>query len=66
MQQAEAENEALNIARFKTAYLKVALCPWRAAVARNRANLLAEGLLDSETAAVVAAAKTPMKGKPVP
>lgn len=66
VRRAEAENEALNIARFKTAYLKVALDPWRAAVARARADLLAEGLLDSETAAVVAAAEPPIKGKPVP
>ena len=66
VRQAEAENEALNIARFKAAYLKVALDPWHAAVARARADLLSEGLLDSETAAVVAAAKTPMKGKPAP
>jgi TRAP-type C4-dicarboxylate transport system substrate-binding protein len=66
VRQAEAENEALNIARFKTAYLKVALDPWRAAVARARADLLTEGLLDSETAAVVAAAEPPMEGKPVP
>ncbi len=66
IRQAEAENEALNIARFKTAYLKVALAPWRAAVARTRTDLLAEGLLDSETAAMVTAAETPMEGKPVP
>ncbi|MGA8242666.1 MAG: hypothetical protein WB818_18985, partial [Desulfobacterales bacterium] len=52
LRQAEAENEALNIARFKAAYLKVALDPWHAAVARARADLLFEGLLDSETAAV--------------
>jgi TRAP-type C4-dicarboxylate transport system substrate-binding protein len=61
----ETENEALNIARFKTAYLKVSLDPWREAVARTRDDLLAEGLLDSETAAVVAAAEPPMEGKPV-
>jgi TRAP-type C4-dicarboxylate transport system substrate-binding protein len=61
----ETENEALNIARFKTAYLKVSLDPWRAAVARTRDDLLTEGLLDSETAAVVAAAEPPMEGKPV-
>jgi TRAP-type C4-dicarboxylate transport system substrate-binding protein len=66
VRQAEAENEALNIARFKTAYLKVALDPWRAAVALARADLLTEGLLDSETAAMVAAAEPPMEGKPVP
>jgi TRAP-type C4-dicarboxylate transport system substrate-binding protein len=65
VRQAETENEALNIARFKTAYLKVSLDPWRAAVARTRDDLLAEGLLDSETAAVVAAAEPPMEGKPV-
>ncbi|MGA9477101.1 MAG: hypothetical protein WBV21_04945 [Desulfobacterales bacterium] len=32
LRQAEAENEALNIARFKAAYLKVALDPWHAAL----------------------------------
>jgi len=66
IRQAEAENEALNIARFKTAYLKVSLDPWRAAVARTRADLLAEGLLDSETAAAVAAAEQPTEGKALP
>jgi TRAP-type C4-dicarboxylate transport system substrate-binding protein len=66
IRQAEAENEALNIARFNTVYLKVSLDPWRAAVARTRDDLLAEGLLDSETATVVAAAGPPREGKPVP
>jgi TRAP-type C4-dicarboxylate transport system substrate-binding protein len=66
VRQAEAQNEALNIARYKAAYLKVALDPWHAAVARARADLLAEGLLDSETAAVVAAAEPPMEGETVP
>jgi TRAP-type C4-dicarboxylate transport system substrate-binding protein/DNA-binding XRE family transcriptional regulator len=66
IRQAEAENEALNIARFNTAYLKVSLGPWHAAVARTRDDLLAEGLLDSETAAVVAATGPPREGKPVP
>ncbi|MGA8279341.1 MAG: hypothetical protein WB853_00480 [Desulfobacterales bacterium] len=66
LRQAEAENEALNISRFKATYLKVPLDPWRVAVARARADLLGEGLLDSETAAVVAAAEPPMEGKPVP
>ncbi|MFZ0614680.1 MAG: TRAP transporter substrate-binding protein DctP [Desulfobacterales bacterium] len=66
VRQAEVENEALNIARFKTAYLKVALDPWRAAVDRARADLLAEGLLDSATAAAVAATRDPRQGKLVP
>ena len=66
VRQAETENEALNIARFKTAYLKVSLDPWRAVVARARDVLLAEGLLDAETAAMVAAAEFSMEGKPVP
>ncbi len=66
LRQAEAENEALNIAPFKAAYLKVTSTPGSAAVARARADLLGEGLLDSETAAVVAAAEPPMKGKPAP
>jgi TRAP-type C4-dicarboxylate transport system substrate-binding protein len=65
IRQAEAENEALNIARFKTAYLKVSLDPWRAVVARARDDLLAEGLLDAETAAMVAAAESSMEGKPM-
>jgi TRAP-type C4-dicarboxylate transport system substrate-binding protein len=66
IRQTEAENEALNIARFKTAYLKVSLDPWRAAVEHTRDDLLAEGLLDTETFAEVAATEPPMEGKPVP
>jgi len=66
VRQAEAENEALNITRFKAAYIKVALDPWRAAVDRVRADLLAEGLLDSATAAAVAATRDPRQGNPVP
>ncbi len=66
VQQAEAENEALNIARFEAAYLEVDLDPWRTAVDRARADLLAEGLLDSATAAAVAAARQRGEGKPEP
>jgi TRAP-type C4-dicarboxylate transport system substrate-binding protein len=66
VRQAEPENEALNITRFKAVYLKVALGPWHAAVARARADLLAEGLLDSETTAMVVATEPPMEGKPAP
>ena len=65
IRQSEAENETLNIARFKAAYLKVALDPWRAAVARVRSDLLAEGLLDPETVAAIAAAGPPIEGEPV-
>ncbi len=64
IRQSEAENERLNIARFKAAYLKVALDPWRAAVARVRGDLLAEGLLDAETVAATAAAGPPIEGEP--
>jgi TRAP-type C4-dicarboxylate transport system substrate-binding protein len=60
----EAENETLNIARFKAAYLKVALDPWQAAVVRVRGDLLAEGLLDAKTVAAAAAAGPPIEGEP--
>ena len=53
--QSEIENEQLNIRRYKAVYLKVSLDPWYEAVARARRDLLAEGLLDSETAAAVEA-----------
>ncbi len=67
VRQSDAQNEALNIARFKAAYLKVALDPWRTAVARARTEMLDEGLLDPETvAAVNAAAATPMGGDTTP
>jgi TRAP-type C4-dicarboxylate transport system substrate-binding protein len=66
VRRAEAANEAVNIARFKAAYLKVALDPWRAAIAGARADLLADGLLDAETAAAVAAADPPLESEPVP
>ena len=62
VRQADAKNESMNIARFKAAYLKVALDPWRAAVARARTVLLAEGLLDQDTAAAVTAAAPPAEG----
>ncbi len=64
IRQSEAENERLNIARFKAAYLKVDLDPWRAAVARVRGDLLAEGLLDAKTVAATAAAGPPIEGEP--
>ncbi|MFZ0726756.1 MAG: TRAP transporter substrate-binding protein DctP [Desulfobacterales bacterium] len=66
VRKAEAENEALNIAQFKAAYIKVALDPWRTAVDRARADLLAEELLDSATVAAVAAAQHPGECKPQP
>ena len=63
--QSEAENETLNITQFKAAYLKVALDPWRVAVARARSDLLAEGLIDPEATAAVSAAVPPIEGKPL-
>lgn len=66
VRQSEAENEALNIARFKAAYLKVALDPWRTAVAQVRSDLLAEGLLDPQVAAAISAAAPPTEGEPAP
>ncbi len=65
VRQSEVENEALNIARFKAAYLKIALDPWRAAVARVRSDLLTEGLLDPKTVAAITAA-SPMGGESAP
>ena len=62
VRQSEVENEQLNIRRFKAAYLKVSLDPWREAVARVRHNLLLEGLLDSDTVAAVDAAGCLSKG----
>jgi len=60
--QSEIENERLNIRRYKAVYLKVSLDPWYEAVARARRDLVAEGLLDSDTAAAVeAAADRPRK-----
>jgi TRAP-type C4-dicarboxylate transport system substrate-binding protein len=62
VRQSEIENEALNIRRYKAAYLKVSLDPWHAAVSRTRRDLLAEGLLDSDTAAAVDASAGHLKG----
>ena len=53
VRQSEIENEQLNIRRYKAVYLKVSLDPWYEAVARARCDLLAEGLLDPDTAAAV-------------
>ena len=64
MRQSEIENEPLNIRQYKAAYLKVSLEPWQAAVARARRDLLAEGLLDSDTAAAVDAAAGRLQGDP--
>jgi len=55
VRQSEIENEQLNIRRYKAVYLKVSLDPWYEAVARARCDMVAEGLLDSETAAAVEA-----------
>jgi TRAP-type C4-dicarboxylate transport system substrate-binding protein len=63
--QSEAENESLNIARFKAAYLKIALDPWRMAVARARKDLLVEGLIDPEAAAAVGASVPPKESEPL-
>jgi hypothetical protein len=62
VRQSEIENEQLNIRRFKAAYLKISLDPWYEAVARVRRDLLAEGLLDSATAAAVDAAAGRLEG----
>jgi TRAP-type C4-dicarboxylate transport system substrate-binding protein len=64
VRQSELENEQLNIRRYKAAYLKVALDPWREAVTRVRRDLLAEGLLDSDTNAAVDASARHLKGDP--
>jgi len=64
VRQSELENEQLNIRRYKAAYLKVALDPWREAVTRVRRDLLAEGLLDSDTNAAVDASAGHLKGDP--
>ena len=64
VRQSELENEQLNIRRYKAAYLKVALDPWREAVTRVRRDLLAEGLLDSDTYAAVDASAGHLKGDP--
>jgi TRAP-type C4-dicarboxylate transport system substrate-binding protein len=65
VRQSEAENESLNIARFKAAYLKIALDPWRMAVARARKDLLVEGLIDPEAAAAVGASVPPKESEPL-
>jgi len=62
VRQSEIKNEPLNIRRYKAAYLKVSLDPWLEAVDRARRDLLAEGLLDSDTAAAVDAAAGPVIG----
>jgi len=62
VRQAEIENEQLNSRQYQAAYLKVALDPWQAAVVRARRDLLAEGLLDSDTAAAVDAAAGHLQG----
>jgi len=66
IRQSEAENEALNITRFRVAYLKVALDPWRAAVENVRNDLLAEELLGPATVAAVADVATTVEGDPGP
>ena len=62
VRQSEIENEPLNSRRYHAAYLKVSLDPWHEAVAQARRDLLAEGLLDSDTAAAVDAAAGHLKG----
>ena len=51
--QSEPANEALNISRFKAAYIKVSLDPWRDASNHLRGELIGEGLLDSDTVTAV-------------
>ncbi len=62
VRQSEIENEQLNIRRYKAVYLKVSLDPWHGAVAQARRDMLAEGLLDSDTSAAVDACAGPLKG----
>lgn len=56
VRQSEIENEQLNVHQFKATYLRISLDPWHKAVAKARQNLLADGLLDSDTMAAVDAA----------
>lgn len=53
VREAEIENQQLNIRRYRAVYLTVDLAHWREAVARARARLVAEGLLDAATWAAV-------------
>jgi len=62
VRQSEIENEQLNIRRYNAVYLKVSLAPWHEAVTQARRDLLAEGLLDLDTAAAVDASAGHLKG----
>lgn len=45
----EKKNERLNMSRYKVAYLKVDLSPWRLAVSRIRKKMTDQGLLPEQT-----------------
>ena len=45
----EKKNELLNMSRYKAAYLKVDLAPWRLAVSRIRNKLTDQGILPEQT-----------------
>jgi len=62
VRQSEIENEQLNIRRYNAVYLKVSLAPWHEAVTQARRDLLAEGLLDLDTAAAVDASAGHLRG----
>jgi len=62
---ADVDNEALNMARFKAVYLKIDINPWRTSAQQIFKDLLAEGLLDPETA-VAAFEAAPGGGDPLP
>jgi TRAP-type C4-dicarboxylate transport system substrate-binding protein len=53
VREAEIENQQHNIRRYRAVYLTVDLAHWREAVARARARLVAEGLVDAATWAAV-------------
>ena len=45
----EKKNERLNMSRYKAAYLKVDLSPWRLAVSRIRKKMTDQGILPEQT-----------------
>jgi TRAP-type C4-dicarboxylate transport system substrate-binding protein len=62
VREAEEANARLNIRRHKAVYLTVDVRPWREAVTRARADLMAEGLLEAEAWEAVAAADAGEEG----
>jgi TRAP-type C4-dicarboxylate transport system substrate-binding protein len=45
----EKKNELLNMSRYKAAYLKVDLAPWRLAVSKIRKKMTDHGILPGQT-----------------